>query len=370
MRVASTHGHTEPQWEAGDATVATVDGVRLIACELARADGTSSLVALGVAPDGATASADAAAHAAGRAAGGGAGTPRRVVQLPAVEGVCGSLPIELRLYGSEGELLVAFEAFVQSEADPDLLLTYDARCLGLVASRHAELVLGLSAGARPKPSKAKKASAGVGGSASGSGGGGGGGGGAPFNLSRDPAETTRVVPIVTYGKAWQAKGGRQQTAENLETTEVTGLSGRFSCDLLRALVCHQAHKLTTHSFAQAVSAVLGEETELVMPEVLRAAPIERVARHAAQQARQVRAVCGKLKTIEETVEMARLTGLPLRTICNQAQMVRTENLLLKAARTLHYALPLNTVPIQLRWPAAQMPSDGRAYQVSTRQKPS
>ena len=29
--------------------------------------------------------------------------------------------------------------------------------------------------------------------------------------------------------------------------------------------------------------------------------------------------------------MARITGLPLRTIANQAQMVRTENLLLKAA---------------------------------------
>ena len=53
-------------------------------------------------------------------------------------------------------------------------------------------------------------------------------------------------------------------------------------------------------------------------------PVERVARHAAQQARQVSALCGKLKTIEETIEMARLTGHSLRTITNQAQMVRTE----------------------------------------------
>ena len=40
-------------------------------------------------------------------------------------------------------------------------------------------------------------------------------------------------------------------------------------------------------------------------------------------------LASSLKTLEETVEMARLTGLPLRTIANQAQMVRTENLMLK-----------------------------------------
>ena len=97
-------------------------------------------------------------------------------------------------------------------------------------------------------------------------------------------------------------------------------------------------------------------------QVLAAAPIERAARHAAQQCRQLSALCRKLKTIEETVEMARLTGLPLRTIANQAQMVRTENLLLKAARTLGYVLPLNTVPAHLRWSSSMMPSDGRAYQ--------
>ena len=43
------------------------------------------------------------------------------------------------------------------------------------------------------------------------------------------------------------------------------MSGRVTLDLLRALVCHQAHKLTTYSFAQAVSAVLGETTEEVPP---------------------------------------------------------------------------------------------------------
>ena len=46
-------------------------------------------------------------------------------------------------------------------------------------------------------------------------------------------------------------------------------------------------------------------------------------------------LASSLKTLEETVEMARLTGLPLRTIANQAQMVRTENLMLKVRGTAH-----------------------------------
>ena len=75
--------------------------------------------------------------------------------------------------------------------------------------------------------------------------------------------------------------------------------------------------------------VLGEETEELLPPLLAAAPLERAARHAAQRARLVTRLASSLKTLEETVEMARLTGLPLRTIANQAQMVRTENLMLK-----------------------------------------
>ena len=39
--------------------------------------------------------------------------------------------------------------------------------------------------------------------------------------------------------------------------QVTGCAGRFALDVLRALVCHQAHKLTTYSFEQAVEAVCG-----------------------------------------------------------------------------------------------------------------
>ena len=60
--------------------------------------------------------------------------------------------------------------------------------------------------------------------------------------------------------------------------------------------------------------------------------------------------------------MSRLTGLPLRTITNQAQMVRTENLLLKAGRTLGYALPLGVLPEEVRWSSSVVPRDATAYQ--------
>ncbi len=60
--------------------------------------------------------------------------------------------------------------------------------------------------------------------------------------------------------------------------------------------------------------------------------------------------------------MARLTGLSLRTIANQAQMIRTENLLLKAAKTLQIALPLGLLPREVAWSSAQMIDDALAYQ--------
>ena len=146
---------------------------------------------------------------------------------------------------------------------------------------------------------------------------------------------------------------------------MVGLGGRFSLDILRTLVCHTTHKLTTYSFGQAVEAVLNDETELILPSVLASAPTQRVALHLASQARLVHRLAQKLKTLEETIEMARITGLPLRTIANQAQMVRTENLLLKAARSQGYVLPLTSgntaVPLSLRWSSDQMVYDTRAY---------
>ena len=43
-------------------------------------------------------------------------------------------------------------------------------------------------------------------------------------------------------------------------------------------------------------------------------------------------------------------------------MVRTENLLLKAAKTLRYALPLGLLPSAVSWSQNQMIDDAVAYQ--------
>ena len=82
----------------------------------------------------------------------------------------------------------------------------------------------------------------------------------------------------------------------------------------------------------------------------------------ASQARLLHRMARALKTLEETVEMARVTDLPLRTIANQAQMVRTENLMLRAAATLELALPLGRLPAAVAWSQYQMIDDAMAYQ--------
>ena len=90
--------------------------------------------------------------------------------------------------------------------------TYDARSLGLVAERFAELgVSGVSGAGQPR-SKGKASAA------------KGKGRGASINLSREVEGEVKVVSVVTYNKAWASRAGaRQQTSENLETHEVTGL---------------------------------------------------------------------------------------------------------------------------------------------------
>ena len=174
VRVVSALGHSEPQWEAGEGTSATIDGVRLIACESSTTDGgPSSLVVLAVASsiNVTTGNVTAAGN---------------VTTLPAADGVCGTQPIELRSFTSEAELLLAFERFV-AEVDPDLLLTYDARCLGLVSSRHAELLLSLGLGPKPPKPAAHKGKAKA------------AGGGAlpmPLQLGRQRGEPIKVVPMI------------------------------------------------------------------------------------------------------------------------------------------------------------------------------
>lgn len=282
VRVASSNGFTEPQWEARESTSGSCDGVRMIACEHCKGrDEHVAATVLAFEP--------------------GAVAARSVTSLQPARGDTLPEQIALHTFNEEGAMLAAFEQLVHA-TDPDVLLTYDARALGMVTERYSELC----SGAPLQGGKAKSKSA-----------------GAAMQLGRDLGTPTRVSSVVTYSKAWASRAGaRQQTSENLETHEVMGVAGRFSLDLLRALVCHQTHKLTTYSFHQAVQAVLNEESEQVLPEVLKGAPTARVALHCAAQARLVHRLARKLAALEETIEMARVTGLPLRTVANQVRSHR------------------------------------------------
>ena len=189
VRVATAQGFTEPQWEARESTSGTADSVRMIACEWRKKGGgggaSSMSVVLALDPN-----AVAAGHSDDtvcfQAAFSG--------DAPEADGGNAS-PVELRYYEDERSLLEAFECLVVEECDPDVLLTYDARAIGLVAERHTELN-GKSKGAW---SKGKGKGIGV------------------MQLGREGGVETKVVSVVTYTKAWASRAGaRQQTSENLE----------------------------------------------------------------------------------------------------------------------------------------------------------
>ena len=98
-------------------------------------------------------------------------------RLSIIDRTPGGPPIELRSFSDERGMLEAFEAFVTGEADPDVLVTYDARGLGLVADRHAAL-RGVTKGAKAAKAVGKAAK---GGKAKG----GAGGQGKAFNIGRE-----------------------------------------------------------------------------------------------------------------------------------------------------------------------------------------
>ena len=104
VRVVTALGHAEPQWETARGekkTAAVADGVRLVACNVSRcrrlatAGGPHSIVL---------------AHV-------GEVTAGATDTLVDAEG----MPVELRRFASEEEMLRAFEALVTTEADPDVI---------------------------------------------------------------------------------------------------------------------------------------------------------------------------------------------------------------------------------------------------------
>ncbi|KAJ8608621.1 hypothetical protein CTAYLR_008714 [Chrysophaeum taylorii] len=197
---------------------------------------------------------------------------------------------------AEVQTLVAFETLVR-RVDPDVLVTFDNRSLGLVIDRYKQLT------------------------------------GRGIKLGRGDEEA-RVRSVTTYSKDWIRSRAerRMASSNNLETHRLYGCDGRVAVDVLRFLLMrHGSTKLTEYSFREAVAVVL-DEVDLEAPML------------AASRCRLLLRMVQKLKCVAETVEMARVTGLELDVIMWQAASVRTEQLLLKAGRRLGFAMPLNAVP--------------------------
>lgn len=198
------------------------------------------------------------------------------------------------------------------DLDPDVVLVFDSRGLGLLVDRFEALCQ-----RSPK-------------------------------LGRDKQTPTRVVSITTYSKDWIRSRTEQRmaSANNLETHRLYGCGGRLSVDLLRFLLMRQSPKLTTYNFNEAIESVLGERRccELDRTRLDTSA----LGRLAAADCSAIREMAARLNCVAETVEISRATGLDLDTVQWQAASVRTEHLLLKAARRLGFATPLNAAPDAFR----------------------
>ena len=158
---------------------------------------------------------------------------------------------------------------------PDVLLTYDVRCLGLIAERFS-LLHGTSAAAAK--SKAKK------------------GGRDAACLGRDGVASRASCRSSRTQRRSRARRAYANVGESRDA-ELTGW--RAASSTPRALVCHQTHKLTSYSFQQASLAVLGAD-------VWRCPRCSRPARACATAPRRRRrsSRCSTDEMLEETVEMA------------------------------------------------------------------
>eukprot|EP00633_Aureoumbra_lagunensis_P004615 CAMPEP_0197309620 /NCGR_PEP_ID=MMETSP0891-20130614/8198_1 /TAXON_ID=44058 ORGANISM="Aureoumbra lagunensis, Strain CCMP1510" /NCGR_SAMPLE_ID=MMETSP0891 /ASSEMBLY_ACC=CAM_ASM_000534 /LENGTH=859 /DNA_ID=CAMNT_0042794791 /DNA_START=74 /DNA_END=2654 /DNA_ORIENTATION=+ len=226
---------------------------------------------------------------------------------------------------TEAAVIKAFELWVQ-RVDPDVIIFFDNRALGLLATR-AEAVLGK-----------------------------------PLRLDRrthyHSSAGVRVRSITTYSKDWirSRSDRRMASANNLETHRVvSGTRGRLCLDALRFLLMRQQPKLTRYDLPEAATAILGNDHSLARLPIL--LPQARAHLTISQATLLVRAecqllgtLCERLRIVPELVELARVTGLDLETVHWQAASIRTEQLLLRYSKAFGYAVPLHKAPDHFNLP--------------------
>jgi len=223
----------------------------------------------------------------------------------------------LELHRNETDLVRAVAAAIL-RVDPDVLVVYDNRTLGLFLERYerctkSKLVLDRFPGG--PPTKANN--------------------------------FARVGSVTTYSKDWirSRTETRMASSNNLETHRLRGCAGRLSIDALRFVLMRSSPKLTSHDFREAVGAVLGQDEvpPFFKPAARAALALKDAALLATAECRLLAEMAKRLKMVAEIVEFARVVGLDLDTIHWQAASIRTDQLLLKAARKLQVAMPLHNV---------------------------
>ncbi|KAK3281175.1 hypothetical protein CYMTET_11024 [Cymbomonas tetramitiformis] len=160
--------------------------------------------------------------------------------------------------------------------------------------------------------------------------------GAPA-LGRGPG-ALRVESVVMYSAEWvKSKAmGRMAATSNQETFKAA-VEGRLVLDVQR--VALSALLLPTYDASAVAAHVLGAPLEVLPWASLHAmwhagahGGRPRVARYALAQAGAVRDMATRLGAVEETVEVARCTGLTLLQVLYNAQMARVWSMIQRAAR--------------------------------------
>ncbi|CAI5973996.1 unnamed protein product [Closterium sp. NIES-65] len=269
---------------------------------------------------------------------------------------------EVRVYRSEREMLKQWRRFFVFELDPDVVVVFQARdSWQVLKERWAALGLGdLDVGRRGDGEEeeegetgeereaegtgvhratARAEEEGQGGRAGGgkrraSKGSGPGGGGRGGENEKQRGRGLVVRGVVTYGKQWVRQQLRMSATSNQETFQVR-VEGRCMLDLLRAILTSQA--LSTFSLHESCQVFVGRPLELLSPACIAAmwggglGGRPRLLRYAAEYAKVVHLLLQSQRTLVETVEMARVTGLLLSDVQYRAQMARVHSLLLRTA---------------------------------------
>ena len=228
----------------------------------------------------------------------------------------------VRRFRSEAAALRAVEAYLL-EVDPDVVLSFDNRGLGLLGERF-EVVVGRR-----------------------------------LRLARGAPKSGgwRVKSVATYSKDWirsRSEGGRRMaSSNNLETHRLDGVEGRLCVDVLRFASMRASPKLTLYTLREACEVLGVAGPPAVEAAARRTLETARLASLAMTEAAAVAGLADRMNCVAETVELARATGLDLGTIGWRAASVRTEQLLLKAGRAFDVALNLNRPAAAMTTPWAE-----------------